>query len=174
MTSITSQRLFDAPADIVWAVMTDLGVYAAVAPNLSSAVVLHGEGEGMIRKCVDTKGNAWTELCNYWEAGQGSAVAVDVETSEFHRSFFTRFEGRWELTERDDGVLVTMAFDFDTKYGPFGALLERYFQYKAIPLIEDIFDGWSAEIETRLAKSERPDESMALSEPETRANQIYR
>lgn len=174
MTSITAQRLFDAPADIVWAVMTDLDVYAAVAPNLSSAVVLYGEGEGMIRKCVDTKGNAWTELCHYWEAGQGLAVAVDVETSEFHRSFFTRFEGRWELTERDDGVLVTMAFDFDTKYDPLGALLERYFQYKATSLIEDIFDGWSAEIETRLAKSVRPDESMASSEPETRTNQIYR
>jgi len=174
MTSIAAHRVFDAPTDIVWAVITDLDVYAAVAPNLSSVVVLHGEDEGMVRECVDTKGNVWTEMCHYWEAGQGFAVAVDVENSDFHRRFFTKFEGRWELTERDDGVLVTMAFDFNTKYGPLGALLERYFQYKATPLIESIFDGWSAEIETRLTTSERPVESMASPEPETRTNQIYR
>jgi len=174
MTLIETSRPFDAPADIVWAVITDSDVYAEVAPNLSSVVILDGEGEGMIRECVDTRGNAWTESCHYWEAGRGFAVDVDVESSDFHRPFFTRFEGRWELTERDDSVLVTIQFDFETKYGPLGTLLARYFQYKAAPLIEAIFDGWSAEIDSRTVEAGLSNEPTASPEPETRTNQLYR
>jgi ribosome-associated toxin RatA of RatAB toxin-antitoxin module len=80
------------------------------------------------------------------------AVAVDVETSDFHRRLFTRFEGEWSLSKRAEGVLITMTFDFDTKYGPFGKLLAKYLQYKAPSLIEQIFDGWEAEIEARLTE----------------------
>ena len=174
MTRITTHRLFTAPADSVWDVMTDPDVYAEVAPNLSSVVILEGEGEGMVRQCVDTTGNAWTESCHHWDAGRGFAVAVDVETSDFHRRWFTRFEGRWELAERDDGVLVTIQFDFDTKYGPFGALLERYFQHKAAPLIEAIFDGWSAELETRLTDAESATGWTASPDAGTHTNQLYR
>jgi hypothetical protein len=163
MTAITANRLYDAPADVVWAVMTDPEVYAAVAPNLSSVSILDdggdgndegdrkGVGEGMVRRCVDTYGNAWTESCHYWEPGRGFGIAVDIETSDFHRPWFTRFEGHWELTERDDGVVVTIQFDFQPKYGPLGALVARYLRYRSIPLIEAIFDGWRAEIESRLA-----------------------
>lgn len=174
MTRMETSCLFDAPADVVWAVITDSDVYAEVAPNLSSIVILDGEGEGMIRECVDTNGNAWTESCHHWEAGRGFGVAVDVDTSDFHRPFFTRFEGRWGLSERDDGVLVTVQFDFETRYGPLGALLSRYFQHKAAPLIEAIFDEWSAEIDSRIVET-GPSNGLAQSpESETRTNQLYR
>lgn len=174
MTQITSQQLFDAPADIVWEVMTDSDVYAEVAPNLSSVTILEGEGEGMIRSCVDTEGNAWTESCHYWESGRGFAVTVDVETSNFHRRWFTRFDGRWELTEHSDGVQVTIQFDFETKYGLLGSLLTRYFRYKAAPLIEAIFDGWRTEIESRVAEPEHSTEGTASPTPETHTNRLYR
>lgn len=173
MTQIETSRLFDAPVDIVWTVMTDSDVYAEVAPNLSSVVILEGEGKGMVRECVDTGGNTWKESCHYWEAGRGFAVDVDVETSDFHRQLFTQFGGRWELTEREDGILVTIQFDFETKYGPLGALLARYFQYKAAPLIEAIFDGWNAEIDSRVDAG-LSNEPTASLESETRTNQLYR
>jgi hypothetical protein len=48
-------------------------------------------------------------------------------------------------------VVVTIQFDFQPKYGPLGALVARYLRYRAAPLIEAIFDGWRAEIESRLA-----------------------
>jgi ribosome-associated toxin RatA of RatAB toxin-antitoxin module len=150
MTRIETSHLYDAPVDVVWAVITDPDVYAAVAPNLSSIVIREGEGVGMVRECVDTDGNAWTESCHYWEPGRGFAVAVDVDTSDFHRRFFTRFEGRWALSAGDDGVLVTIQFDFDPRYGPLGGLLSRYFRYRAGPLIEAIFDGWRAAIDSRV------------------------
>jgi ribosome-associated toxin RatA of RatAB toxin-antitoxin module len=174
MTRIQASRPFDAPADVVWAVITDPDVYADVAPNLSSIVILEGDGEGMVRECVDTDGNAWTESCHYWEAGRGFAVAVDVDTSDFHRPFFTRFEGRWELSAADDGVLVTVQFDFETRYGPLGALLSRYFRYRASPLIEAIFDGWGTEIDSRVGRPGPSNGSAESSKPETRVNRLYR
>lgn len=159
-------RLFDAPADVVWDVMTDPDVYETVAPNLASVRILEGDGEGMIRECVDTNGNSWRESCHHWEPGHGFAVAVDVETSEFHRPLFTRFEGRWELAERADGVLATIRFDFETRYGPLGAVLGRYFAYRAPPLVEAIFDGWESEIERRLAGPGTEAETTAMPEGE--------
>jgi ribosome-associated toxin RatA of RatAB toxin-antitoxin module len=149
MTRITRHRSFDAPAAVVWAVVTDPDVYAAVAPNLTSVEILEGEGEGMVRRCVDADGNAWTEVCHTWEEGRGFAVAVDVGTSEFHRRLFSRFEGEWRLAERPDDVRVTVRFDFDARYGPLGWVVGRYLAYRAPPMVEAILDGWATEIDAR-------------------------
>lgn len=92
------------------------------------------------------------ETCTRWEEGSMFAVVVDVETSDLHRRLFTRFKGEWSLSQRTEDVLITMRFDFDTKYGPSGKLLTKYFQYKAPSLVEQIFDGWEAEIEARLTE----------------------
>lgn len=174
MARITTDRLLDAPPDVVWRVMTDPDVYATVAPNLSSVAILDGEGEGMVRECVDTRGNAWTESCTDWEDGRGFSVAVDVGTSDFHRPLFTRFEGTWRLAERADGVLVTMEFDFDTRYGPLGWLVAKYVALRAPPLTEAIFDGWEAEIETRLAESGPSTDGANAPKRGKRTNRLYR
>jgi len=71
-------RTFDAPPDLVWAVITDTDLYAEVAPNLSSVEVLEGEGEGMVRECADTDGKTWTETCTVWEPERRYAVEVHV------------------------------------------------------------------------------------------------
>lgn len=174
MTEITMHRSIDAPAEIVWKVITDPDVYADVAPNLSLVEVVEGEGEGMIRRCVDTDGNAWIESCHRWEEGRGFAVTVDTENSEFHQRLFTRFEGEWYLSERENGVTVTVRFEFDTRYGPFGWPLARYFKYKAPSLIEPIFDGWEAEIETRLNESGPSSGEIDASDTEKHTNRLYR
>jgi ribosome-associated toxin RatA of RatAB toxin-antitoxin module len=174
MTRIEASRLFDAPVGVVWDVVTDSDVYAEVAPNLSSVVILDGGGEGMVRECVDTDGNVWTESCHYWEADRGFAVTVDVDTSDFHRPFFTRFEGQWKVSEGCDGVLVTVQFDFESRYGPLGSLLSRYFQYRAGPLIEAIFDGWCAEIDSRIVEADPSNGSAECPGPEMHVNQLSR
>lgn len=140
----------EAPPDLVWEVMTDPDLYADIAPNLSEVEIVEGEGEGMVRRCVDTDGKAWTEECHLWEPGRRFEVSVDVENSEFHRHLFSRFEGSWSLTEREDDVLVEIAFDYDTKYGPIGMLVSKYFEYKGPPIVESILDGWEEEVEERL------------------------
>lgn len=150
MPTIERSRPIDAPADVVWAVITDPDVYTAVAPNLASVDVLSDRGEGMVRRCVDTRGNAWTETCEYWTPGRGFGVAVDVANSDFHRRLFHSFEGHWELTERSDDVLVTIRFEFETRYGPLGRLVSAYLSRAAPSIVDGIFDGWAAEVERRL------------------------
>lgn len=147
------QRSIDAPAGVVWDVMTDPDVYAEVAPNLSAVEIVEGDGEGMCRRCVDTDGNAWTETCHRWDEGSGFGVTVDVANSDFHRRLFDRFEGYWELTDGTEDVLVTIRFDFDPKFGPLGVFISKFLGFKAPSIVESIFDGWEAEIDRRLSDS---------------------
>lgn len=144
----------DAPAPLVWDVVTDPEVYADVAPNLAEVTLLSDPGPGMERRCVDTAGNVWTETCTRWEDGRAFAVAVDVETSDFHRRWFSRFEGTWACEERADDVIVTIAFEFETRYGPLGSLVAKGVEWKGASIVEAIFDGWENEIRTRLAPTD--------------------
>lgn len=151
MTQVSMHRTVDAPPAVVWDVLTDHELYGAVAPNLSTVEVVDGEGDGMIRRCVDADGNEWTETCTRWEPGRSFAVSVDVADSEFHRRLFSRFEGEWRLAEVDDGVRITVGFAFEPRYGPLGALVSWYFARRAPAIVAEIFDGWEAAIESRLA-----------------------
>ena len=144
-------RVFDAPPDLVWAVITDTDLYADVAPNLSRVEVLEGEGEGMVRECADTDGKAWTETCTVWEPERRYAVEVHVEESPVHRPLFHSFAGEWAMEARPDGVCVTMTFDYEPRYGPFGWVLGKVGEREGKRLTGAIFDGWAREIEARRA-----------------------
>jgi ribosome-associated toxin RatA of RatAB toxin-antitoxin module len=165
-------RTVDAPRAVVWDVITDQELYGEVAPNLSSVAVVEGAGEGMIRRCVDTEGNEWTESCTHWDDGQSFAVSVHVDHSVFHRRFFTRMDGEWRLSADDDGVRMTITFDFDPRYGPLGVLISKYFEYIAPGIIETIFDRWEDEIRVRMANETR----TATDEPRSNrgVNALYR
>lgn len=149
MTTLSMHRTVDAPRAVVWDVITDHELYGELAPNLSSVAVVEGAGDGMVRRCVDTAGNEWTESCTHWEAGESFAVSVHVAESVFHRRLFTRMDGEWGVSDHDDGVRMTVTFDFEPRYGPLGVLISKYFEYKAPVLVETIFDGWEAEIRSR-------------------------
>lgn len=156
MAELTATRTVDAPADVVWAVVADQPLYGEVAPNLASVEVVSGEGAGMVRRCVDTDGNAWTETCTRWTPGEAFAVSVDVATSDFHRRLFSRFAGEWAISEGDDGVTITLSFDYDPRYGPLGRLIDWYLRREAPPILEGLFDNWAAAIDERMA--DRPPE----------------
>ena len=149
MPTIEYRRTVDASASIVWDVITDHELYAEATPNLERVDVIEGEGDSMIRRCVDTAGNEWTETCTYWTAGERFSVSVDVAGSDFHRRVFSRFEGEWGLSESADGVEIIIAFDFEPRFGPLGRLISKYLAYKAPFLIEPIFDRWESAIESR-------------------------
>lgn len=151
MARIVADRWIDAPVPVVWAVITDPDVYASVAPNLAAVEIVEGDGEGMVRRCVDTDGNEWTETCHYWEEHRGFGVRVDTATSPFHRRLFSSFEGEWRVDPVDGGVRVSIRFDFEPRYGPLGRLIAWYFRLRAPGIVEPIFDGWAAEIDARLA-----------------------
>lgn len=149
MPTLEYQRTVDAPPSIVWDVITDHELYAEAAPNLERIEVIEGEADSLVRRCVDTDGNEWTETCTLWSAGERFVVSVDVVESDFHRHLFSRFEGEWGLADSPDGVEISIAFDFTPKYGPLGVVISKYLAYKGPDLIRPIFDRWESEIEDR-------------------------
>lgn len=149
MAELTRRRTVDAPASVVWDVVTDHELYADAAPNLATVEVLEGEGTGLVRRCVDTDGNAWTETCTRWTEGESFAVAVDVATSDFHRRLFARFEGEWALEDGPDGVTVTVRFAYEPRYGLLGRPIAWYFAARAPPVVEALLDNWQAAIDDR-------------------------
>lgn len=168
MGRIEGSRSVAAPVEVVWDVIVDPDVYETVAPNLAEVALVSEPGPGMVRRCVDSNGNEWTETCTHWEAGRSYGVAVDVETSDFHRRWFTRFEGTWSCEPRAEDVRLTIAFEFETRYGPLGRLFSKALERKAGSLVEAIFDGWEREIEDRLAGTrERAREEASGAQPET-------
>lgn len=74
------ERVYDGPADEVFALVSDLEVYAEVAPNLSAIEVLDGEGRGMVRRCTNPEGESWTETYTDWVPGRRYVTVVDVST----------------------------------------------------------------------------------------------
>lgn len=143
----TDSRWYDADPDAVWRVITDPDIYADVAPNLSRVTVLDGEGVGMRRECADTAGRSWTETCTAWEPGRGYAVEVNVAESPVHRRLFRSFAGEWSMETREDGVVVTMTFTYEPRYGPFGWVVEKFVDREAKRLTDAIFDGWGRELD---------------------------
>lgn len=173
MPRIQYERTVDAPPSIVWNVITDHELYAEAAPNLSSVDVVDGTAETMVRRCVDTDGNVWTEACTGWEPGKRFSVRVDVAESDFHRRLFSRFEGEWGLEENDVGVKIEIAFDFEPRYGPLGVVISKYLTLKAPGLINAIFDRWEDEIEARRGVVDTEEERVTNETTGQRTNALY-
>ena len=147
-------RLVDAPAKIVWQVISDLEGYAEVAPNLSKAKILSGAETGAQRQCWDTQGGTWRETCIMWDEGRG--YAFEVDTSDYPYPF-TKMQGTWSLTPEANGTRITMRFDYRLKGGLLGAWLGQLtMKPKFRPICEKLLDNWQARIEDQVAAGQHP------------------
>jgi hypothetical protein len=50
---------------------------------------------------------------------------------------------------------MTITFDFEPRYGPFGWFVSKYFEHIGPGLVEAIFDGWEEEIRVRTVDETR-------------------
>ena len=139
------ERRVAAPPDVAWPVVADVVGYADVAPNLSRAEVLEGEGAGMRRRCWDTRGRGWNETCTVWEEGRRYSFSVD--TSDYPYPF-ARMAGTWSVDDAAGGSVIRMLFDYEPKYGPLGRLADRLFvrgKFEAVS--RKLLDNWERRIE---------------------------
>ncbi|HEU4735753.1 MAG TPA: hypothetical protein VFS48_01845 [Solirubrobacterales bacterium] len=52
----------------------------------------------MQRRCFDSRGRGWDEVCTLWEEGHRYSMRVRTETYPFAlRQMFRRFSGTWEV-----------------------------------------------------------------------------
>jgi ribosome-associated toxin RatA of RatAB toxin-antitoxin module len=109
MKSMVFTRSVQASPDVAWEVVSDVGGFGDVAPNLSRAEVLEGQGQGMVRRCYDARGRGWSEDCTLWEEGHRYEMRVRTETYPFPlRQLFRDFRGTWEVEPSAEGTLVSM------------------------------------------------------------------
>lgn len=151
MTSIEPlvfTRLVASSTEVAWAIVSDMSAFGDAAPSLSKAEVIDGAGEGMQRRCFDTRGRSWDEVCTLWEEGHRYSMRVRTETYPFAlRQMFRRFSGTWEVEPYMSAARVRMRYEVEL------SLLGRAFS----PLICGAFvrqchtmlDNWQEGIESR-------------------------
>ena len=148
MSTFKIEREVSAPANLVWQVISDVVGYADIAPNLSKAEIISGQGQGMQRRCWDTRGGTWAEQCVLWE--EGRRYSMEVDTSDYPYPF-AKMQGTWGLTEGTQGVQIQMEFDYTPKYGPLGWMMDKVYIKPAFSRIcEKLMDNWESEIKSRL------------------------
>jgi ribosome-associated toxin RatA of RatAB toxin-antitoxin module len=147
--SLEFSRYMGAPPATAWEVVSDVAGFGEVAPNLSRAEVLAGAGEGMRRRCYDSRGRGWEEDCTLWEEGRSYEMRVRTETYPFVlRKMFRGFRGRWEVEPQEGGTIVTMRYEVEPSrlgkmlWFAIGRVFERQ--------CELLLDNWQREIESRV------------------------
>jgi ribosome-associated toxin RatA of RatAB toxin-antitoxin module len=150
MYTMTIDRIVNAPANIVWDVISDIERYADYAPNLSKAVKT-SSGITPTRTCWDTNGGTWNEACVLWDEGHEYAFIVDTSSYPYPYAYV---KGTWGLETVSDGVRVYMHFAYAPEQGGvLGWLVhlstKRLFQ----PIVDELMDNWESEIMSRTQKA---------------------
>ena len=150
MYTLKTERVVDAPAAIVWDVISDVERYADYAPNLSHAHKIGG-GDHPARRCYDTRERGWNEACVLWKEGEVYSYIIDTTDYPYP---FTQMKGTWGMTQQPEGVKITMQFDYTPRYPwVFGWLFHRRVKQVFRPVVTGLMDNWTAEIRQRAAQS---------------------
>jgi len=135
------ERPVEAKIADVWNVISDVGNYHDVAPNIDKAEILSGDGEGMVRKC--SHGNdSWTETCTAWN--EEKSYTFKVNTSEPDFPFpLNHMEGRWTL-EKIDNQTTNILIDFEMKYSRkiYNVILHPLLKNRFGKSVEELLDNW--------------------------------
>ncbi len=106
--------IVEAPVQIVWQVVADVGNYYKYATGLSESPVISGKGLGMVRSCSDESGT-WQETCTAWDEGESYSFRVDVNSGFPYP--FTVFNGTWSVEESGRyGSKIIVSFDYQFPY----------------------------------------------------------
>ncbi len=119
MPTVTRQIEIDAPTDRVWAVLSDFGGVYKWNPTVthSSLIEDQGTGVGAQRTCTVAGFGDITERATAWE--EGKSMSVDISGAPMLK----RAVGNIAVEGRGDATLVTARVDYQTGWGPIGALM---------------------------------------------------
>lgn len=147
MPTLEYERKINAPADVVWAVMSDVANYHQYATNLSRIDML--DNDTRARRCYDNKGKGWNESCVLWQAQHVYSYVVDTSVPDYPYPLKS-LQGTWRMEPQADGVLVKMQFEV-TPQALMGKMMlwvgARSFQKGMV----DLMDQWEAEMLKRAA-----------------------
>ncbi|NIA70672.1 hypothetical protein HBA54_18910 [Pelagibius litoralis] len=147
---IHAEGLVDAPAEVVWQVMADQEGYAAVADNIADVKVVEGQGLGMIRRCSDASGQAWSERCTLWEEGRAFTFVVDTDAPDYPYPL-DYLQGRWSMMPAGDLISVNMDFVVRPRPGLLKALQFRILLAVLLPVCDRLLTNWATRMQSEAA-----------------------
>lgn len=141
MARYARTETIDAPSDRVWQVVGD--VTGTENGHLKSQEVISGEGQGMVRRCVDTKDRDWTETCTLWRTGERYRFEVDTAA---HPLPMRSMAAEVNCTDQNGATSVELIFDYQFALGP----LTRIMNVIAKPVLARIaaqnFKTWRRQV----------------------------
>ncbi len=150
MKSLTFSRQVEAPPDTAWSVVFDLAAFGDAAPGLSRVEVSGDAGQGMRRRCYDSRGRGWDEVCTLWEEGRRYEMRVRTETYPVPlRQMFRAFQGAWEVEPAGEGALVSMRYEVEPS--ALGLLLWPAIRLTFTRQCKQLLDNWQRRIEAETA-----------------------
>ena len=130
----------------VWQVISDVGNYHKIAPNIDKVNIISGKGEGMVRSCSHGK-DTWTETCTLWIEGTVFAFSVDTTPVDYPYPFKMLY-GRWEVEETGSAdCKIEMTFTFRYKKSYQRWLLHPILKYKFTKIVQKLLENWQKEIQ---------------------------
>lgn len=128
-------------AQELWPVMTDHGLYAKLALNLSAAQGLTPNGPGFERTCTDTRNRTWSESCTRWDEGRRFDVNANISEYPYPLQLV---QGSWEVTPTEaPGSVIGATFAIRPRLGLYGRLFVPAMHLVFRPLLRRITRGWA-------------------------------
>lgn len=151
MTQLHHEIRIAAPLEKVWAVLADLEAVQHYNSGVKHAKYISPmrEGVGASRHC-DLKPKGWVkERIIAWEPQK--AVAMELYESQWPLAFM-----RWRtaLTPDGAGTRVSQQMEYQVKFGPLGALLDKLVMRRKLDqTLTEVFGSLKRFIETGVKSS---------------------
>lgn len=140
------EREVNASSMETWSVISDVGNYHSVAPNIDGVEIMSGNGVGMERSCSSGK-KSWTEVCTLWKEGEEFAFKVNTEAPDYPFPF-EYLTGSWVVEPMDAGKSrILLNFDFRYRRKIQNVLVHPLVKGKFRKTGEELLDNWQAIIE---------------------------
>ncbi|WP_298899724.1 SRPBCC family protein [uncultured Psychroserpens sp.] len=130
----------------VWDIISDVGNYHQVAPNINNSKIISGDKKGMVRSCSHGE-DSWTETCTLWEDERQYSFEVNTKAPDY--PYPLKFlKGTWivnELTSSESEIV--MIFEFEYKKAFQNSLVHPLMKYKFTKVCKELLDNWQHMIE---------------------------
>jgi len=144
---ISFKRRVKADKSKVWNVISDVGNYHKVAPNIDKVEVISGKKEaGMVRSCTHGK-DSWTETCSLWEEEKEYSFEVNTSAPDYPYPFKT-LRGNWQVEQVGKRETeITMNFEFEYKKPFQNLLLHPLLKHQFTKICKALLDNWQIQFE---------------------------
>lgn len=138
---MTFRRKVKADKSSVWQIISDVGNYHKVAPNIDSVQILSGKKTGMVRACSHGK-DSWKEKCTLWDDEKEYSFEVDTKADDYPYPFKS-LSGNWQVAELNNNKTeIIMNFEFEYKRNIQKLLLHPIMRRQFNKICKELLDNW--------------------------------